>query len=175
MKQLGFAILIAVMGMVACSSSNGKKTETDANTNIAQPQETTIADNGEPVQLNKQMFIDQIMDYETNQQEWIYKADKPGLVDFYADWCRPCKITSPILDELAKEYAGKITIYKVNVDKERELAAVFGVQSIPTFLFMPKDGKPTISSGIAQTPEQTKEMFRQQIEEILLETVTSGS
>lgn len=161
MKKIGFAILIAAMGIVACSNSKGKTHETA-------PQEITLAEAGKPIQLNKQMFLDQIMDYETNQQDWVYKGDKPGLVDFYADWCRPCKITSPILDELAKEYEGKINIYKVNVDKERELAAVFGVQSIPTFLFMPQEGMPTISAGIAQTPEQTKEMFRQQIEELLL-------
>jgi thioredoxin 1 len=173
MKQLGFAILIAVMGLVACSSSTEKKVEQNSNT--VQSVETTLTSGGETVQLNKQKFLEQIMDYEKNPQEWIYKADKPGLVDFYADWCRPCKMTSPILDELAKEYEGKITIYKVNVDKERELASVFGVQSIPTFLFMPKEGKPTISSGIAQTPEQTKEMFRKQIEEILLKSLTTGS
>lgn len=152
MKQLGIATLVVVMSIVACSSGTGEKEETS----------------GKTIQLNKQMFLEQIMDYEKNTEEWIYKGDKPGLVDFYADWCRPCKITSPILDELAKEYEGKIHIYKVNVDKERELAAVFGVQSIPTFLFMPKEGMPTISAGIAQTPEQTKEMFRKQIEEILL-------
>lgn len=172
MKKIGLAILIAAMGIVACSNSNGKTAE--GQTNDAAPQETTLAEAGKPIQLNKQMFLDQIMDYETNQQEWVYKGDKPGLVDFYADWCRPCKITSPILDELAKEYEGKINIYKVNVDKERELAAVFGVQSIPTFLFMPQEGMPTISAGIAQTPEQTKEMFRQQIEELLLKDKTSN-
>jgi thioredoxin 1 len=114
------------------------------------------------------MFLEQIMDYEKNPEQWVYKGEKPGLVDFYADWCRPCKITSPIMDELAKEYAGKINIYKVDVDKEQELAAIFGVRSIPTFLYMPMEGMPSLSSGIAQTPEQTKEMFKQQIEELLL-------
>lgn len=168
MKKFAFVAFIAIIGNVACNSSDGdKKIETKPDKTV---QNTPVkSDNpGETVYLTKQMFLEQIMDYESNPQEWNYKGDKPGLVDFYADWCRPCKITSPILDELAKEYAGKITIYKVNVDKEKELAGVFGVQSIPTFLFMPLKGNPTISSGIAQTPEQTKEMFRQQIDQILL-------
>jgi thioredoxin 1 len=122
----------------------------------------------EPIHLTKQMFLDKIMDYETNKTEWVYKGELPGIVDFYADWCKPCKITSPILDELAREYAGKIQIYKVNIDQEKELASVFGVQSIPTFLFIPAKGNPTMSAGIAQTPEETKAMFKKQIEEILL-------
>jgi thioredoxin 1 len=90
------------------------------------------------------------------------------LVDFYADWCRPCRISSPILEELAKEFSGKIKVFKVNIDQEKELAAAFGVQSIPAFLFIPLNDKPVMSAGIAQTPEETKQMFRKQIEEILL-------
>ncbi len=121
-----------------------------------------------PTLLTKQMFLDEIMDYESNPDEWNYKGELPGLVDFYADWCRPCLISSPILEELAQEYAGKIKIYKIDIQKEQELAAVFGVQSIPAFLFIPKNDKPVMSAGIAQTPEQTKEMFKQQIDEILL-------
>lgn len=174
MKQISFAIIVAILGAVACSNSRAKdegqvKTDNvEGNVAIAASNGEAAHMSGEPVQMTKQMFIDEIMDYETNKTEWVYKSDMPGLIDFYADWCRPCKITSPILDELAKEYAGKVKFYKVNVDNERELASVFGVQSIPTFLFMPVEGKPTISSGIAQTPEQTKEMFVKQIEELLL-------
>lgn len=168
MKKLLFGLAILAGTTIACNSSEA---ESKDNT-TADVSETAVAEvkhaEGEAIHLTKAEFLEQIMDYETNTTQWVYKGDKPGLVDFYADWCRPCKITSPILDELAAEYAGKINIYKVDVDVEKELAGVFGVQSIPTFLFMPMDGKPTISSGIAQTPEQTKEMFRQQIEEILL-------
>jgi thioredoxin len=168
MKKLAFVTLIVILGNVACNSSDGNKKLEANSKETAQTVPLKSDTPGATVQLTKQMFLDQIMDYESNPQEWVYKGEKPGLIDFYADWCRPCKITSPILDELAKEYAGKITIYKVNVDKEKELAGVFGVQSIPTFLFMPMKGQPTISSGIAQTPEQTADMFRQQINEILL-------
>jgi thioredoxin len=148
-----------------------RATAETANQSKAKPigsKKTALAGEGEPIYLTKAMFLEQIMDYEKNPEQWVYKGEKPGLVDFYADWCRPCKITSPIMDELAKEYAGKINIYKVDVDKEQELAAIFGVRSIPTFLYMPMEGMPSLSSGIAQTPEQTKEMFKQQIEELLL-------
>ena len=118
--------------------------------------------------LTKQDFLEKVMNYEKNQTEWVYEGDKPALIDFYADWCGPCRIAAPILEELAKEYEGKIHIYKVDTQKEGELASVFGIQSIPAFLFVPQDGKPTMSNGIAQTPEETKEMFRKMIDEILL-------
>lgn len=143
------------------------------NSQTTQEQTTTVrkdvtSEVVRPTMLTKQMFLDQIMDYESNPNEWIYKGDMPSLIDFYADWCRPCRITSPILEELAHEYAGKIKVYKIDVQAEQELAAVFGIQSIPSFLFIPKDDTPVLSSGIAQTPEATKEMFRKQIDEILL-------
>ncbi len=125
-------------------------------------------ESGKPVKLTKQDFLEKVMNYEKNQTEWVYEGDKPALIDFYADWCGPCRIAAPILEELAKEYEGKIHIYKVDTQKEGELASVFGIQSIPAFLFVPQDGRPTMSNGIAQTPEETKEMFRKMIDEILL-------
>ncbi|MCF8361217.1 MAG: thiol reductase thioredoxin [Prolixibacteraceae bacterium] len=121
------------------------------------------------ININKADFIANVMDYENNTQEWVFKGDKPCLIDFYADWCGPCRITSPILEELAQEYKGKIDVYKVDVDQERELAQVFGVSGIPAFLYCPMEGKPTMTSGIAKDKEQTKEMFRNYIETILLE------
>ena len=119
--------------------------------------------------LTRQDFLAKVMNYEKNTTEWVFEGDKPCLIDFYADWCAPCRITSPILDELAKEYGSKIDIYKIDTEKERELAAVFGIQSLPSFLFVPIEGKPTMSSGIARTPEETKKMFRDQIDQILLQ------
>jgi thioredoxin 1 len=166
MKKILFAFIFVALGTLACNSSDGKKAAETTSSTVKST--TPIVNNNEPIHLTKQMFLDQVMDYETNQKEWVYKGELPGIVDFYADWCRPCKITSPILDELAQEYAGKIQIYKVNIDEEKELASVFGVQSIPTFLFMPAKGNPTMSAGIAQTPDETKAMFIKQIEEILL-------
>jgi thioredoxin len=120
------------------------------------------------ITITKADFIAKVMDYEKNTQEWVFKGDRPCLIDFYADWCGPCRITSPILEELAQEYKGKIDVYKVDVDQERELAQVFGVSGIPAFLYCPMEGKPTMTSGIAKDKDQTKEMFRNYIETILL-------
>jgi len=125
-------------------------------------------ESGKPVHLTKQDFLEKVMNYEKNQTEWVYEGDKPALIDFYADWCGPCRQAAPILEELAKEYEGKIYIYKIDTEKERELASVFGIQSIPAFLFVPQSGKPTMSSGIAQSREETKAMFKKLIDEILL-------
>lgn len=159
-----YFIALMALGFVTLSCNSQPK-DSDQSKNTT---ETEIADyHGKTIPLDKQKFLDQIMNYEENPTEWQYKGDKPGIIDFYADWCRPCKITSPILEELAQEYAGKINIYKVDIQKERELAAVFGVQSIPTFLFIPVEGTPSLSSGIARTPEATKQMFIDQIELLL--------
>ncbi|MFW5751747.1 MAG: thioredoxin family protein [bacterium] len=153
---------------VGCNTSadNGK-------TGKEKKSESVTPNNEKPVkgtiQLTKEMFIEEIMDYESNPNEWVFKGDKPCVIDFYADWCGPCRITSPILEEIAVEYAGKINVYKVDTEKQRELAAMFGIQSIPSFLYCPMEGKPSMHSGIAKTPEATKEMFREQINQLLLE------
>ena len=162
MKKILSISALAILIAMGCNSQPASQTEKNTAQVAQQVPET------KPVQLNKQMFLDEIDDYESNPEQWNYKGELPGLIDFYADWCRPCRITSPIMEELAVEYAGKIKFYKVDVQKEQELAAIFGVQSIPAFLFIPKDDTPVMSAGIAATPEQTKEMFRQQIDEILL-------
>lgn len=118
--------------------------------------------------ITKADFLAKVMDYEKNPAEWVFKGDKPCLIDFYADWCGPCRITSPILEELAKEYKGKINVYKIDVQTEKELASLFGVQGIPAFLYCPMEGKPSMTSGIARDEEQTKQMFIENIETILL-------
>ena len=91
-----------------------------------------VTGNGEVVVMDKDMFLKDVFDYEKSK-EWKYKGDKPAIIDLYADWCGPCRQTAPIMKELAKEYAGKIVIYKVNVDKQKELAALFNATSIPLF------------------------------------------
>ena len=119
--------------------------------------------NGEVVVLNKADFLTKVYNYEKNQTEWVYEGTKPCIVDFYADWCGPCKKVSPILKELAGEYKNDIIIYKINVDNEKELAAAFGIQSIPTLLFIPAKGKPQLAQGAL-----SKEQFVEQINGFLL-------
>jgi thioredoxin 1 len=97
-------------------------------------------------QLTKEVFIEKVFDFE-KEKEWNFKGDRPAIVDFYADWCGPCKMVSPILDELSEEYAGKMDVYKINTEKEQELAGAFGIASIPSILFIPKDGEPQMAQG----------------------------
>ena len=100
------------------------------------------------IELTKANFLKKVADYETNPTEWKYLGDKPAIVDFYAPWCGPCKMVAPILEELAAEYDGQIVIYKVNTMNEQELAADFGIRSIPSLLFIPMNGKPQMAQGL---------------------------
>lgn len=119
-------------------------------------------------QMGKADFLEKIMNYEKNPDKWVYLGEKPCIIDFYADWCRPCKIASPILEELAEKYKGKIDFYKVNTDVESSLKSAFGIQSIPAFLYCPLNGNPQMSVGVAHTAEETKAMFVKIIEDFLL-------
>jgi thioredoxin 1 len=96
--------------------------------------------------LTKQTFKDKIFDFEQGK-EWNYKGDLPCIIDFYADWCGPCRMVAPVLEELAKEFEGRIHIYKVDTEKEQELAGMFDIRSIPSILFVPKTGQPQMSLG----------------------------
>ncbi len=170
MKKLALILALAVITLQSCNSSQAKNNN-NSNDNGTSPAETVAQkgnDDGGSVKLTKEKFLKEVWDYESSPQEWKYKGNKPALIDFYADWCGPCKIASPILEEISKEYAGKITIYKVDTEVERELASVFGISGIPAFLYIPKNGKPTMSSGIARTKEDTKKMFKENIDKLLL-------
>lgn len=96
--------------------------------------------------LTAETFKQKVFNYELNK-EWKFEGNKPAVIDFYADWCGPCKMVAPILEELSTEYAGKIDIYKVNTEDERELSSVFGIQSIPSILFVPVNGQPQMAMG----------------------------
>jgi thioredoxin len=120
--------------------------------------------------LVKSDFLKSVWNYEDSPREWVFLGDKPALIDFYADWCGPCKIAAPILEEISNEFAGKIDVYKIDTEKEKELAAVFGVRGIPAFLYIPKEGRPVMTSGIARSKEDTKKMFVENINNILLST-----
>lgn len=118
--------------------------------------------------LTKAEFYNKVMNLEKSGDTWKYSGNLPCIVDFYADWCGPCRKASPILEELALQYKGKIVVYKVNTDEEKDLARAFKIQGIPAFLWVPKDGKPTMSSGIASSTEETKAMFEKMIKTVLL-------
>lgn len=117
-----------------------------------------------PEHLTVETFKELVYNYEANPDEWVFEGDKPCVVDFYADWCKPCKLIAPIMEELANEYKGEVNIYKINTEQQRELSRVFGVRSIPTVLFVPMKGKPQMSQGALP-----KESFKQAIDEFLLE------
>lgn len=134
MRRLGL-IVVAILTMssiaIAQGSNNTKETKTMSTT----------------VKLTTEQFLEKVANYKTNPDKWQYLGDKPAIIDFYADWCGPCKAIAPTLEELAAEYAGEIIIYKIDVDKEQELAQVFGIRSIPSILFVPLNGSPQMSQG----------------------------
>ena len=96
--------------------------------------------------LTKETFKSKVFDYEKNK-EWKFEGEKPCIVDFYADWCGPCKIVAPVLEELSEDFTGKLNVYKINTEEEQELASVFGIRSIPSFLFVPVNGQPQMAMG----------------------------
>jgi len=114
--------------------------------------------------LTNTEFIELVFDY-TKEKEWKFKGNKPAIIDFYADWCAPCKMVAPVLEQLSEEYKDQIDIYKVNTEQERELSAVFGIMSIPSFLFIPMEGMPSLEPGAFP-----KQAFKEIIEEHLLQT-----
>ena len=103
--------------------------------------------NMKTIALNKADFLKKVADYENNPETWKYLGDKPALIDFYATWCCPCKALAPVLEELAAEYGDRIYIYKVNTEESQDLAAAFGIRSIPTLLFIPLEGDPQMAVG----------------------------
>jgi len=125
---------------------------------IAQEIETV-----KPEHLTVATFKEKVFDYEKNPDNWTFEGYFPCIVDFYADWCKPCKLIAPIMEELATEYEGKINVYKINTEQQRELSSVFGIRSIPAVLFIPMEGQPQMSTGALP-----KESFKQAIDEFLL-------
>lgn len=117
--------------------------------------------------MTAQDFKDKIFNYETSE-EWQYQGQRPAIIDFYADWCGPCKAVAPVLEELSEQYNGQVDIYKINTDQEQELSALFGIQSIPTFLFIPVKGSPMLQKGALP-----KNAFQQVINERLLQETTN--
>ena len=147
MKNLALLFVLS-MTVLSCS---GQQRKTNG-----EKEATTKENKMKTIKLSKADFLDKIINYETTPDEWKYLGDKPAIIDFYADWCGPCKSIAPILEELAEEYSGKIYIYKIDTDKEQELAELFGIRSIPSLLFIPMKDKPQMAQGALPKSELKK-------------------
>ena len=111
--------------------------------------------------LTKETFKTKVFNFEINK-DWKFEGDRPAIIDFYADWCAPCKMIAPLLEELKEEYGDKLDIFKINTEQERELAGMFGIQSIPSLLFIPSEGQPQMAMGALP-----KDTFKKAISDVL--------
>jgi thioredoxin len=139
--------LFALVLILSCNQNTQKEKSIQPVNDQSVSASNVASEDIKPEYLTAQTFREKVWDYQANPDQWVYSGDLPCVVDFYADWCKPCKMVAPIMDELADHYKGRVVIYKVNTDKERELASVFQVSSIPSILFAPVDGKPALQPG----------------------------
>ena len=149
--------------MVACGNQgkNNNTSKTETNSNKIENNMTTTTE--KTINLTRAEFLTKVANFEETPDKWVYLGDKPAIIDFYADWCGPCKMIAPILEELAAEYEGQIYIYKVDTEAEQQLAGEFGIRSIPSILFVPMGEDPQMAQGALP-----KDAFKQAIEEVLL-------
>ncbi len=147
---------VAVTAALALTSCGGRTGANPGSAGIVEKETATVS-------LNKAGFLQRVVNYEMNPDEWLFLGDKPAIIDFYATWCGPCRNIAPILETIARDYEGQIDVYKIDVDKEQELAAIFGIQSLPSILFIPVDGQPQMIQGA-----RPKKEFVKVIEEVLL-------
>jgi len=154
-----FFIPLVLISLNACS---GNPATAGANAN-SRKEALELSSDGKVVHLGQDIFRELVWDYKKNASNWVFEGDIPVIVDFYADWCRPCRALAPTMDELAAEYKGKIRIYKINTDENKELSGLMGISSIPALLFVPKSGKPSFSLGALP-----KDRLKTMIDESLL-------
>lgn len=150
-RILTFSLLILIF-LNACGPSKKKDTKTA----------TTIDETSLIEHLTYDSFKEKVWDFEKNPDEWIYKGDQAAIIDFYADWCKPCKLIAPYMEEIAKKYEGKIKVYKIDTQNEKKLTKVFGIRGIPAVMFIPIKGKP-----MQQTGALPKEEYMNRAEELL--------
>jgi len=180
-KQLVFFFLLSGLTFGACgnqpksenievaeNSTETPKENISTNTPESGEVNADAASKGKPVYLTKADFLTKVADYEKNPNEWKYLGDKPAIIDFYADWCGPCKVIAPVLEQLATEYKDQIYIYKINVDKETELAQAFGIQSIPSLLFIPMKDSPQMARGALPKDDLKKAINEVSMEKLCL-------
>lgn len=150
MRKIGFLLFAVLFTFTACAQNKEEK-------------QTKTEKKMKTIELTKAVFLEKVANFETNPTVWKYLGDKPAIIDFHATWCGPCKAIAPTLNELAEEYEDEIYIYKIDVDKEPELAGAFGIRSVPTLLFVPMEGDPQMAQGA-----MPKKAFQEAIDQVLL-------
>ena len=156
-KYSVFLSLFVLLSLSACSGNAGDQSKV-----MGSNPDPTVSE-GKVINLTADAFKKLVWDYQNNPNDWKYNGSLPCISDCYADWCRPCKMVAPIMEELAREYKGKMIVYKINTEEQKELASVFNIRSIPAVLFVPKTGKPQMSVGALPKPT-----FIQAIQEVLM-------
>jgi thioredoxin 1 len=142
MKKISVLILTVVLvsfAAIGCNSLSG-----NADNAVSSNEKS----NSKVEYLTYETFKEKVWDFESNPETWVYQGSQPAIIDFYADWCRPCRMVAPILDELSLDYDGKVKIYKIDTQVERQLAQIFQISSIPAFLYVPIEGQPQMDKGM---------------------------
>ncbi|MDD4777754.1 MAG: thioredoxin [Fermentimonas sp.] len=163
LKGLLLLAIASVFTLTACNNQSQNKNSDTTETNTINTVNNMTTTTAKTIHLTRADFLKKVANFEETPDKWVYLGDKPAIIDFYADWCGPCKMIAPILEELAEEYDGQIYIYKVDTEAEQQLAAEFGIRSIPSLLFVPMGEAPQMAQGALP-----KDAFKQAIEEVLL-------
>ncbi len=146
-------IFITILSALLLTSCGGSKKENKENKEQEVAQETKVEDKSLVKNIDYNFFVKNIWDLEKYPDSFAYEAKLPCVIDFYADWCGPCKKVAPIMEDIAREYEGKVLVYKVNVDKDLKLPTIFKVSSIPTVFFLPQEGQPLSQVGALSKEE----------------------
>lgn len=165
-KGILLATIALSLSMVACDNQGKNNNSNIVETKSSKTENNMTTATKKTINLTRAEFLTKVANFEESPDKWVYLGDKPAIIDFYADWCGPCKMIAPILEELAAEYDGQIYIYKVDTEAEQQLAGEFGIRSIPSLLFVPMGEEPQMAQGALP-----KDAFKQAIEEVLLKNL----